>query len=261
MSISILLLIFIYGVGTIQIMRKRQLFVPKKPFNLSRSKIELFLSCPRCFYLDRRLGIGQVQGPAFTLNSAVDALLKNEFDIYRGNKEPHPLMIQYGIDGYPYAHENLDEWRNNFTGIRYTDPKTRLTIFGAIDDVWIDSNDELHVVDYKATSTQAELTLDAPYRDAYKRQMEIYQWLLRNNNFPVSSVGYFVYANGKKNEDLFDGRLEFDVEILSYEGDDRWVDTAIKEAHACLSSDTLPIPHPACEWCAYRKETAQYETA
>lgn len=240
-------------------MRKRQLFIPGEPFNLSRSKIELFLSCPRCFYLDRRLGIGQVQGPAFTLNSAVDALLKNEFDGYRGNNEPHPLMIQYGVDGYPYSHELLDDWRNNFKGIRYTDPETQFTIFGAIDDVWVDSNDELHIVDYKATSTQAELTLDTPYREAYKRQMEIYQWLFRKNNFPVSSLGYFVYANGKKDESLFDGRLEFDVEIIPYEGDYGWVETAIKEAHTCLIADTLPSSHPECEWCRYRKDIAQYE--
>ncbi|EKE12188.1 MAG: hypothetical protein ACD_13C00277G0004, partial [uncultured bacterium] len=30
-----------------------------KSFKLSRSKIDLFLECPRCFYLDRRLGIGR----------------------------------------------------------------------------------------------------------------------------------------------------------------------------------------------------------
>ena len=29
-----------------------------------------------------------------------------------------------------------------------------------------------------------------------KRQMEIYQWLLRKNGFKVSDTGYFVYANG-----------------------------------------------------------------
>ena len=31
------------------------------PFRLSRSKVELYRNCPRCFYLDRRLGIGRRQ--------------------------------------------------------------------------------------------------------------------------------------------------------------------------------------------------------
>ena len=40
--------------------RTRNLFDPKSktPFRLSRTKLDLFLSCPRCFYLDRRLGVG-----------------------------------------------------------------------------------------------------------------------------------------------------------------------------------------------------------
>ena len=46
---------------------------------------------------------------------------------------------------------------------------------------------ELIVVDYKATSKDGEVTLDAPRQDGYKRQMEFYQWLLRCNGFTVSA--------------------------------------------------------------------------
>lgn len=68
--------------------KTKNLFDPqnKTPFKLSRSKIELFINCPRCFYLDRRLGVGQPPGYPFTLNSAIDKLLKKEFDIHRKNK-------------------------------------------------------------------------------------------------------------------------------------------------------------------------------
>jgi hypothetical protein len=57
-------------------MAAAKLFDPRsdKPFALSRSKVELFIDCPRCFYLDRRLGIGRPPGFPFNLNSAVDAL-------------------------------------------------------------------------------------------------------------------------------------------------------------------------------------------
>ncbi len=54
-------------------------------FPLSRSKIDLFLQCPRCIYLDRKLGISQPSGAPFTLNNAVDVLLKKEFDTHRKN--------------------------------------------------------------------------------------------------------------------------------------------------------------------------------
>ena len=120
------------------------------------------------------------------------------------------------------------------------------------------SSFELIVVDYKATSTRAEITLDAEYRQAYKRQMEIYQWLLRRNGFPVSDTGYFVYANGDTDKAAFDGKLEFKVEIVPYTGDDRWVEETIVDAKQCLTG-TIPAPSDACDYCAYREAVSKFE--
>src|SRR3989338_7151753 len=83
------------------------------PFRLSRSKIDLFINCPRCFYFDRRLGVGQPPGYPFSLNSAVDNLLKIEFDSYREQGKPHPFMVDAGIDAIPLKHEKLNEWRDS----------------------------------------------------------------------------------------------------------------------------------------------------
>lgn len=117
--------------------RSRNLYNPGdiKPFKLSRSKIDLFLECPRCFYLDRRLGVGRPPGFPFTLNNAVDTLLKQEFDIYRTSGKPHPLIEQYGVDAQPVLHEDLDKWRQNFVGVQYLHEPTNLIITGAIDDL------------------------------------------------------------------------------------------------------------------------------
>jgi len=172
-------------------------------FKLSRSKIDLFLNCPRCFYLDRRLGVGRPPMFPYTLNSAVDALLKKEFDIHRSKGEAHPMMEHYKIDAIPFKHEKMDEWRNNFTGIQYLHKPTNLLIFGAIDDIWINPDKELIIVDYKSTSKDGDINLDADWQIGYKRQMEIYQWLFRKNDFKVSNIGYFVYANGIKDKEAF----------------------------------------------------------
>ena len=236
--------------------RDRNIFEPgdKEPFKLSRSKLELFLECPKCFYQDRRLGIGRPEGFPFTLNNAVDHLLKKEFDIYRANGEPHPLMRKYKIDAVPFTHDDLDRWRANFTGVQYLHPKTNFIITGAVDDVWINVKKELIVVDYKATSTTKEITLDEEYRSGYKRQIEIYQWLLRRNDFKVSDTGYFVYVNGKTDAVAFDGRLEFDVQIISYTGNDGWVEGTVIEAHKCLMNAKIPPAKPDCRYCAYTSE-------
>lgn len=235
--------------------RTRNLFDPrsKTPFKLSRSRLENFIRCPRCFYLDRRLGVEPPSMPAFTLNSAVDELLKKEFDIYRGEHAPHPLMKAFGIDAVPFAHPMMDEWREVFKGIQVHHAPTNLIIHGAIDDIWVDEHNELFIVDYKSTSIQGAVTLDSEYRQSYKRQMEIYQWLFRQQNFKVSDTGYFVYCNGDKAKRSFDARLDFKIEILPYCGSTDWVDGVIMEAHQCLMADTLPDPSKECEYCEYRK--------
>lgn len=233
--------------------RTRNLFDPEsqEPFKLSRSKIDLFLECPRCFYLDRRLGVGRPAGFPFTLNKAVDILLKKEFDIHRARQTSHPLIKAYGLKAVPFDHEKINEWRDNFVGVRHLHPPTNFLIFGAIDDVWLDEEGQLLVVDYKATSKQEEVNLDAEWQEGYKRQMEIYQWLLRRNDFKVSDTGYFVYVNGKTDREAFDGKLEFDISIIPYDGHDDWVEETILQARQCLSAEKIPAAANNCDYCQY----------
>lgn len=234
--------------------RGRNIFDPKgKGYKVSRSGIDLFLNCQKCFYLDKRLGVKRPPGFPFSLNSAVDTLLKKEFDILRAKGKPHPLMKKYKIDAIPFAHEDLDKWRENFVGVQAVHKKTGLLITGAVDDVWINPKGELIVVDYKATSKKDEVTLDADWQIGYKRQMEVYQWLLRQNGFKVSDTGYFVYANGDTDKKAFDAKLEFDVKILSYKGNDKWVDKAIIDLHKCLKSNKIPKSGEDCDYCTYRE--------
>ena len=224
----------------------------KEPFKLSRSKIDMFLKCPRCFYYDRRLGVGQPPGFPFTLNSAVDALLKQEFDVYRAKGTQHPLQEKYKVDARPVPHEDLDKWRRNFTGIQYLHQPTNFLITGAIDDLWQNSQGEYIVVDYKATAKAEEITaLDQDWHIGYKRQMEIYQWLLRQNGYKVSDTGYFVYCNGIADAKAFDQKLEFRVNLIPYTGNDSWIEKTIIEAHQCLNSDKIPPANPDCDYCSY----------
>jgi len=242
--------------------RQKNLYDPKSdnPFRLSRSKVDLFLNCRRCFYLDRRLGISRPPGFPFNLNSAVDHLLKVEFDRYRTSGEPHPLMVENDIDAIPAAHEDLDVWRNNFKGVSYVHPKTNFSLFGAIDDLWRDNRTgRFIVVDYKATSKNSEVTLDADWQITYKRQMEFYQWLIRQNGLSVSDTGYFVYCNGRRDLDAFDGRLEFKVKVIPYEGSDKWVSSTIKEIHKTLNRSDIPDSDSDCEYCRYVGEVGSVE--
>lgn len=227
----------------------------KEPFKISRSKIDLFLNCPLCFYIDRKLGVGTPPGFPFAINSAVDKLLKQEFDLHRKLQTKHPLLEKYGVDAVPAQRAEIDEWRENFKGVQFYHQPTNLIITGAIDDLWIDKNGEYIVVDYKATSKEEEITsLDKDWQDSYKRQMEVYQWLLRKNNLQVSNIGYFVYCNGRTDVQAFDGKIEFDVTLIPYNGNDLWVEDTIYKIKNVLDQEKPPESSLECDFCRYRRE-------
>lgn len=238
-------------------MRKRNLYNPESEslFLLSRSRFENFLRCPRCFYIDRRLGVEPPSGPPFSINSAVDHLLKKEFDEYRLRQEPHPYIVAAGINAVPYQDSRLDEWRENFKGVRVRHVPSGFELSGAVDDLWISrETGELIVVDYKATAKDGEVSLDADWQIGYKRQMEFYQWLLRSSGFKVAETGYFVYCNGDKTQPAFGDSVKFKVSVIPYRGDDSWIESELLRARACLSSDIPPIPTPTCDQCKYASD-------
>lgn len=247
---------------------RKKLYDPKakEAFRISRSKIDLFLECPRCFYLDRRLGISRPQGFPFNLNSAVDLLLKKEFDLHRKQKTPHPLMDSYGLEAIPFDHEKMNTWRDPFVGVEYFYEPTNFVVFGGVDDIWqatgtdkeSSKEGKLIIVDYKATSKDGEVGLEADWQDGYKRQMEVYQWLLRQNGFEVSDTGYFVYCNGKRDREAFDGKLEFDIKLIPYTGKTDWVEGALQEMKKCLDGE-LPSSNPNCEYCNFIKSRISAE--
>lgn len=234
----------------------------KAPYKISRSKIELFKQCPRCFWLDARLKISRPSSPPFNINKAIDELFKKEFDRYRLSGQPHPMMLDNKIQAIPFQHADLEKWRHNFTGVIALHAPTNLHVFGAIDDVWQNDKGELMVVDYKATAKQADVSIDSGWQISYKRQLEVYQWLLRQNGFKVSDTGYFVYTNARFDLDGFNDRVEFRTKLIPYTGNDAWIEPTLETMKACLDNDDMPpigdsIMGGPCEFCSYaRSRTA-----
>jgi hypothetical protein len=229
-------------------MKKPTRSLSKQQF--SRSKLELYLECPRCFYDDIVLGLGRPSGPPFTLNIAVDALMKAEFDVHREAGTPHPIFAAAGLEAVPFSHPDLDRWRTNFTGVRWTDPESGWTFYGAVDDLWVKPDQTLIVADYKATAKADEVTAANIY-PGYQRQLEMYQFLVEKQGFGVDPVGWLVYANGIKNRAAFADTLSFRTKMISLTGDRAWVEPTFRKAVALLESRTRPSAAEACEWCAY----------
>lgn len=224
-------------------------------WKLSRSKIDFFTECPRCFYLDNKLGTKRPGFPSFNLNIAVDELFKKEFDIHRKAGTTHPIMQQYKIDAVPFKHKNMDEWRDPFVGIMHTHAATGLVVSGGVDDIWVKPDGSLIIVDYKATSKDGKIEAlgDSPWEMQYTRQLGIYRWLLEQNGFTVNPTGYLVYANADKNIDAFDNKLIFVTTLVPVETDVSWIDGTLSDIKACLESPELPKSGKSCEYCPYRE--------
>ncbi len=224
-------------------------------WKLSRSKIDLFIECPRCFYLDNKLGTKRPGFPSFNLNLAVDALLKKEFDIHRVAGDKHPIMVEYGIDAVPFSHPDMEVWRDAFEGVTHKDKETGILVSGGVDDIWVLPDGSLVIVDYKATSKldRIEKLGDSPWEMQYARQLGVYRWLLEQNGFKVSKTGYLVYANASKQPDGFNNTLVFETTLVPCETEVDWIPETLRKIKVCLEADTLPEIGSDCEYCPYRE--------
>jgi len=246
---------------------RKSSFYDKKsnsPFKISRSKLFNFLSCKRCFYLDRVVGLKEPSMPGWALNIAVDELLKKEFDLYRKEQKPHPVMIKNNLNFIPYQHKDLDVWRNSLKGgISYLDEKTNLIIHGGIDDVWYDLKEKkIIVVDYKAQSTNYPVTpqsyLNSEWHMSYKLQMDIYVHILRKMNFNVSDMSYFYVCNGEKTNNKFENKIDFKTTLVPYKVNTSWIDGKLSEMKEVLNLDSPPVITLNCEKCAYLRGGKNY---
>jgi len=130
-----------------------------------------------------------------------------------------------------------------------------------VDDIWQKKNGDLIIVDVKATSRNnfdwSETFNKYEYAKAYKRQLEMYQWLFKKNGFQVAKESYLLYFNGKKNEEVFNNQLNFDVHLIRLDCSTSWVENKIIDTVKLLRSDIFPKPSLNCEYCNYLKKRWQ----
>jgi len=224
------------------------------PFAISRSKVDLFRDCPRCCYLDLVKKISRPPGFPFTLNNAVDTLLKKEFDLHRIAQTVHPAILAAGYDFLPYQGPEIDGWRAMKKGIRAT--YRGVEFYGLVDDVWQDNNGYLMIVDYKATAKQQPVTqLDNHgFHLQYKKQLEFYAWLLKQNGYPVSTRAWILYYTGNSGNDSFNSNLEFEGHLIEHACDESWIVPVLDEMIATLSASQVPPSSNSCAFCNYHEK-------
>jgi hypothetical protein len=219
---------------------------------LSRSKIELYIECPRCFYFDVVLKKSRPSSFPLNINNAVDTLLKREFDIYRESEVQHPIQRDFFCDFIPAKHPMLENWRNvKKGGLSFENKSHNCSYFGAIDDIWTNSKGQYAIVDYKSTAKEKAILEIPAYANGYIRQLSFYNYLLKKNQVNTSNIGFLVFATGLTSQLRFDNQLKFALTLISVELEESWIESTLDSIQNILNGRFAPESSDSCRYCLF----------
>jgi hypothetical protein len=234
-------------------------------FKISRGRFSNFLTCKRCFYLDRVMGLDAPSTPGWTLNETTDLLLKKEFDECRTTQTPHRLFLMNSLDHLvPFQHPDMDKWRDSLRhGLIKRFKGTNIILTGGVDDIWQDTNTkELIVVDYKSQANRKPLDptsyLSDVYHDGYKIQIDFYSFLLQEMGFSVSKTAYFLVCNADRDAYGFFGEMKFSETLIPYDWNTDWIPSKVEEMIEVMNNASIPEGHESCKNCAYAKQRSLF---
>lgn len=234
-----------------------------EPYELSRSRIENFIQCPACFYMQQVEGIEFPSIPGFNINEATDILLKKDFDYYREKKESHPFLVNNGYSHLiPYQHEHFELWTQSLHfgakgRMHYDHQRTNIRVGGGLDDVWFNKNtSKIHIVDYKSTSQKKDngpINLDDKWKATYKRQMDLYVWIMQKKGFDVDNIGFFLYCDGNRftDQNFLNAKnaiMEFKMTLIEYQTNFSWIEKTLYNISNCLKLNKRPEHSEYCEY-------------
>ncbi len=216
----------------------------KKIVRLSPSSLNLFLECPRCFWLQMNENIHRPRGIFPSLPGGMDLVIKDYFDKYR-EKDELPPELQGKIEGkLLHDHNLLNRWRNWRTGLEFTDESLGVTLFGALDDC-LQVGDKFTPLDYKTRGSEPK---EGDSQKYYGNQLDCYSLLLEENGYPVEKFGYLVYYYPEHVEE--NGTVVFNVKPVKLNLDPDRARQTLKNAIKLLSGP-VPSHHTECEYCIW----------
>ena len=220
---------------------------PQGLWKLYPSKLYGFEDCTACFWLENHHGVAP--SIPFVLNSAMDSVLKNRYDLYRGKRELPPEIATLANEGLTLFEdvETLDKWRGHTSHLRVVNEKAGFELSGKIDDLLVESDGRIIPTDFKSSGY-------APRDDKkkyYISQLHAYALMFREHGHVPSDRAILIhyFLKDAKNPSLsveFSSHIDpVGIDLISFE----------KKLEAIV--DLLNGPYPGddlgCEKCIYYK--------
>ena len=210
-------------------------------YKLSPSSLNLMHECQRCFWLTQHKVWSRPASVFPSLPSGMDSILKKHFDKFcEKGLLPPELCDNKECKGCKLFDdvELLNTWRSNFKGISYSDKEGNI-LHGAVDNLLVKGK-KIIVLDYKTRG----FPVKEDTHEHYVPQMEIYNFLLRENGYSTEDYSFLLFYY--PNKVLETGEVIFDTHLKKINISVKNAETTFKKALKLLNSD---CPKENCEWC------------
>jgi hypothetical protein len=220
------------------------------PYKFSPSSLSLLKDCPRCFWLKFNKDIKRPEGIFPSLPSGMDKILKIHFDSFMRKGELPPELKELNDVKLFDDEELLKVWRSNFKGIPWEDKEGNL-FRGAIDNI-LKKGNKLIVLDYKTRG----YPLKEDTHEHYQNQMDIYNLLLRKNNYKTEDYAYLLFYHPDKVNKK--GDVVFNTDLIKMKISIENAENIFKNALEVLKGK-IPEASEECEYCRWNAENQKLQ--
>ena len=161
---------------------------------LSKSQLDKFCACPRCFWLKHRGKLDQPDMISSKLWKGVERITQEHYEQYRLLKKlPPNLEGQVPAGSIPYQADRIDMKSLRYWGKGFRFSVDGIEVSTALDEMLqrtVDGKTIYNCLDYKTKSkaTDAEATADL-----YSNQADVFDMAMNVNEYPTDGMVFFDY--------------------------------------------------------------------
>jgi len=238
---------------------------------LSKSQLDKFQDCPRCFWLKHKHGLDQPEMISSKVWKGIERITQAHYETHRqAQTTPSNIIGQVPVGAIPYQGEKIDLKSLRYWGKGLAFEVDGITVTTALDDMlqWtVDGKTKYAVIDYKSKSKETD---EASTAELYQNQADVFDLACNLNKHPTDGLVYFDYwypievTAGDQERTL----QRWGSQIIALKADHDRVKNLVLAAAACLDS-AMPEPNilrvkgkkgeklEGCPVCIYVQERAQ----
>lgn len=221
---------------------------------LSPSKLNRLNDCPRCFFLEYKLGLKQASGIFPSLPGGMDNVIKKHYDTFRGTGSLPPGLVGTEVEGELLPDQaKMTMWRNwRTTDLIVVDEDRDAQLTGALDECIV--IDKIYIpADYKTRGWPLKDPGDpAKY---YQTQLDCYELMLESVGYKTAGYAWLIYYWPIEIDS--DGIVKFEVTPIKLETEPERAMEIFRKAADILAQDDIPEANPECKYCKMERERAE----